>query len=238
MGNRLLSCLDAADLGLLEPRLKRVPLVQGDVLHEPANAVDWVYFPLSGAVSLVVVMKGGETIEIGCVGREGAIGLSAHLAPPHARSRAIVQAPGIAKAISSSALRTALARNENIRDLAIRYTETLAAQAEQIAACNALHSVEQRLARWLLQMSDRIGSAELVGTQETIAEMIGVRRTTVTIVAQQFQQEGLIRYRRAHIIITNPTALRALACECYDVCRQSDQLVQRADIEVKATAQS
>ena len=236
MDNRLLSCLDASDLGLLEPHLRRVPLVHGDVLHEPATAVDWVYFPLSGAVSLVVVMKGGETIEIGSVGREGAIGLPARLGPSHARTRAIVQAPGIANAISSSVLLTVFAQSENIRDVMIRYKETLAAQAEQIAACNALHSVEQRLARWLLQMSDRIGSAEILGTQETIAEMIGVRRTTVTLVAQQLQQEGVIRYRRAHIIITNPTALHALACECYGTCKQSDQLVQRAAIDVKASA--
>jgi CRP-like cAMP-binding protein len=236
LGNRLLSCLDASDLALLAPHFRQVPLIHGDVLHEPAAAVDWVYFPLSGAVSLVTVMKGGEAIETGSVGREGAIGLSAHSGLWQTRSRALVQAPGTAKAISSSMLRAALAQSEQIRDLAIRYREALSAQAEQIAACNALHSVEERIARWLLQASDRLDGAELPVTQDALSQMLGVRRTTVTIVAQKLQQNDLIRYRRGHIIIVNPGELHALACECYDACKQADALFDQSALEVRKSA--
>jgi CRP-like cAMP-binding protein len=216
MENRLLSCLTAPDLALLSPALKRVALKQGSVLHEPDSSIETVYFPLSGAVSFLAVMKGGEAVELASVGREGAVGLSAHSGFWRARSRAIVQVPGLAKAIPSHVLRTAIGKSEHIRDLMVRYMETFLAQSQQLAACNALHSVEERLARWLLQLSDRIGTAELPVTQELISQMLGVRRTTVTLVAQKLQHDGLLRYRRARITIVNPAALHALACECYE----------------------
>jgi CRP-like cAMP-binding protein len=232
MQNRLLAGLTAPDLALLAPHLEQVGLLRGAILHQPEAPIGQVYFPLGGSVSLLAVMKDDKAVEIAGVGREGAVGLSAHSGPWHARTTAIVQVPGVASAISASLLRVAMIQSEHIRDVIIRYMETLSGQSQQLAACNALHSVEQRLARWLLQMSDRIGSVELPVTQDTISNMIGVRRTTVTIVAQQFQQEGLIRYRRARIIVTNPTALRALACECYEACKQAEQLVQGFGIEL------
>jgi CRP-like cAMP-binding protein len=216
MENCLLSCLTEPDLALLSPALKQVVLKQGSILHEPDSSVETVYFPLSGAVSLLAVTKGGEAIEIASVGRQGAVGLSAHSGSWRARSRAIVQVPGLAKAIPSHVLRTAISKSEHIRDLMVRYMETLSAQSQQLAACNALHSVEERLARWLLQLSDRIGAAELPVTQEMISQMLGVRRTTVTLVAQKLQHDGLLSYRRARITIVNPAALHASACECYE----------------------
>jgi CRP-like cAMP-binding protein len=236
MENRLLSRLAVPDLALLKPHLKQVSLPQGAVLQEPDTLVEWVYFPLNGTVSLLAVMKGHEAVEIASVGREGAIGLSAHSGPWQARARAIVQVSGIAKAIPAPLLGAIMVQSEHIRDVMIRYMEVLWAQTQQIAACNALHSVQQRLARWLLQLSDRVGSAELLATQEMIAEMLGAQRTTVTLAAQRFQREGLIQYRRARIIITSPTALRALACECYEACKQADQLVHRPDVEARASA--
>jgi len=236
MENRLLARLAPSDLALLQPHFKQVSLLQGAVLQEPGTLVEWVYFPLSGAVSLLAVMKGHEAVEIASVGREGAIGLSAHSGPWKACAGAIVQVPGIARAISPPMLRIAMVQSEHIRDLMARHVETLWTQTHQIAACNALHSVQQRLARWLLQLSDRVGSTELPATQEMIAEMIGAQRTTVTLAAQRFQRKGLIQYRRARIIITSPTALRALACECYEACKQADQLVHRPNVEAKASA--
>jgi CRP-like cAMP-binding protein len=157
-----------------------------------------------------------KAIEIASVGREGAIGMSAHSGAWQAHAGAIVQVPGSAKAIPAELLKDAMARSEHIRDVMMRYLDTLWAQTQQLAACNALHSVEQRLARWLLQIWDRIGSAEISATQNTMANQIGAQRTTVTLLAHRFQQDGLIRYRRARITITNPTALCALACECYE----------------------
>jgi hypothetical protein len=144
-------------------------------------------------------MRGGEAVEIASVGREGAVCLSTRPGPWHARSRAMVQVPGIAKAIPSSAIRAAIAQSVSFRDLLVSYKGRLSAQSGQLTACNALHTVEERVARWLLQLSDRIGSAELPVTQGTISQMLGVPRTTVTLVAKNFQQGGLIRYRRGRI---------------------------------------
>jgi CRP-like cAMP-binding protein len=223
MENRLLACLAARQFAQLAPHLKQVSLLHGAILHEPDTQVEWVYFPMSGAVSLLAVMKGGQEIEIASIGREGAVGLSARSGPCRARTRALVQVAGVAKAIPSPVIRLAIARDEFIRDVMIRYKSTLSAQTQQIAACNALHSVEHRLARWLLQMSDRIESIEFPVTQHTLSCMLGVRRTTVTLVAHKLQQDGIIHYRRGHLVIVNPGALRALACECYDACKGMDQ---------------
>jgi CRP-like cAMP-binding protein len=230
MENRLLASLARPDFALLVPYLKQVPLLQGAVLQEPKAPVELVCFPLSGAVSLCAVMKGGEAIEIASVGREGAVGLSIRPGPWHARSRAVVQVAGIAKAIPSQAIRAASAQSASIRDLIVTYEDSLSAQSRQLAACNALHSVEERLARWFLQLSDRIGSDELPVTQDTISQMLGVRRTTVTLVAQKFQQDGLISYRRARIHLVNPAGLRAIACECYDG-REQDALLDQPDLK-------
>ena len=229
MQNRLLSYLAAPDLALLAPHLKRVALEQGSVLQEPETSIETVYFPMSGAVSLLAVMKGGEAVEIASVGREGAVGLSARSGPWQAHAKAIVQVPGIATTIPAPLLRLAMVQSEQIRDVMIRHMETLWAQTEQLAACNALHSVEERLARWLLQMSDRIGNAELPVTQETLSQMLGVRRTTVTLVAQKLQEDGLIRYRRGHIVILDPVGLRALACECCQAHRRVEEHFRQAD---------
>jgi CRP-like cAMP-binding protein len=152
MENRLLARLAAPDFALLRPHFKQVSLLQGAVLQESETLIEWVYFPLSGVVSLVTVMKSGEAVEIASVGCDGAIGLSAHSGPWQAGARAIVQVPGIAKAIRAQLLGIAMGQNEHMRDVMIRYMEALWTQTRQIAACNALHSVEQRLARWPLQM--------------------------------------------------------------------------------------
>jgi len=231
MENRLLACLAEPELGLLAPHLKQVPLARGAILHRPDAQVEWVYFPMGGAVSLLAVMKGGQEVEIASVGREGAIMLSAHTGPWQAHAKSIVRVEGFAKAIPAAQLRIAMVQSEHIKEALIRYMEVLSAQSQQITACNALHSVEQRLARWLLQLSDRIGSLEIPATQDTMSQMLGVRRTTVTLVAQQFQEDNLIIYRRGRIMITNPAALYALACECYEACKEAEQFIERPDVE-------
>lgn len=236
MENRLLACLSAPDLALLTPHLRQVPLLHGAVLQEPERPVEWVYFPMSGAVSLLVVMKAGEAVEIATVGREGAIGLSAHSGPGRARTRAIVQVAGVAKAVAAPVLATTIGQSEDMRDVMVGYQGTLSAQSQRMAACNALHSVEERLARWLLQMSDRIEGAEIPITQDTLAHLLGVRRTTVTLVAHNLQGRGVIRYRRGHVVIASRRDLLALSCECYDACRQADELVQQANLALKASA--
>jgi CRP-like cAMP-binding protein len=129
-----------------------------------------------------------------------------------------------------------IVQREDMRDVMIRYQGTLSAQGQRMAACNALHSVEERLARWLLQMSDRIEGAEIPVTQDTLAHLLGVRRTTVTLVAHNLQVKGVIRYRRGHVAIASRAELLALSCECYDACKQADELVQQADLVLKASA--
>jgi len=218
--NRLLACLGPMDLALLAHQWRRTTLDHGAVLQEQDAPVEHVYFPLSGAVSLLAVMRGGEGVETAIVGREGAVGLFADFGPWRACDRAVVQAPGIADVVSLPQLRSAANQSEALRRTLLRYKETVSAQAQQAAACNALHSVEERTARWLLQLSDRIEHNELPVTQDTLSQMLGVRRTTVTLVAQKLQHDGLIRYRRGRIIITDRAALQALACECYATSRR------------------
>ena len=220
--NHLLAGIPAPVFALMAPHFKQIPLNQGAVLHEPETPIETAYFPLSGVVLMLAVMKAGEAVETAIVGREGAIGLIGHIGPSQAHTRATVQVPGVAKAIPVAVLRRVALQSEPVRELIARYQETLLQQTQQMVACNALHSLEERMARWLLEVSDRINDTELPVTQEILGQVLGVRRTTVTLVAQKLQQEGRIRYRRGHIVIMNPDALRAVACECYDVNRGTD----------------
>jgi CRP-like cAMP-binding protein len=236
MQNCLLSCLTAPDLALLAPHLVQLPLIQGAVLHEPETAILTIYFPLSGVVSLFALTKKGEAVEIASVGREGAIGVFAHSGVWRARSRAVVQIPGIAIAIASPVLRTLMGRSDRIRELVIRYKGMLAAHSQQLAACNALHSVEERVARWLLQISERSGTTNIVATQDTISNALAVRRSSVTLAAIKFQQRGVIRYGRGRISIDNPAGLRALACDCYEAERQADVLLLHDEAAARASA--
>jgi CRP-like cAMP-binding protein len=218
--NRLLASLPAPDLALIARHLKRVPLDHAAVLQEEDAPVELVYFPLSGAVSLLVVMQDGDAVETAIIGHEGAVGLFADFGPWQAGTRAIVQAPGIAECIPAPLLNTIAGQSPEISRSLLRYKEALSAQVQQTAACNALHSVEQRMARWLLQALDRCDNAELPVTQDLLSQMLGVRRTTVTITARKFQYDGLIRYRRGRIVVVNPEALERLACECYGTCQR------------------
>ena len=221
-GNRLLECLPERDLALLARHFKMMPLAHGAVLHEPEAPIGSIYFPLSGAVSLQVVMRSGEAIEIASVGREGVVGFYPRLGLWHARTRAIVQVPGLAKSIPAPVLRTLLGQSEHIRDLMYRFRGTISGHSLRMAACNALHTVEQRVARWLLQISDRTDSPDVPVTHATLAQILGVQRTTVTFVVHKLQDESLIRCRRGHISILRRESLQAIACECYDACREAE----------------
>jgi CRP-like cAMP-binding protein len=221
--NRLLAALEPSDLALLLPHFRVRALEQGAVLQEPDAPVEHAYFPLNGVVSLVWVMHSGATTETLCVGREGAVGVFAVPGPWRSCTRAVVQLPGTALAIPTAQF-TAVSRRERIRELVLRYKEGLLAQAQQTAACNALHSLDARLARWLLQICDRVDGGVLLVTQETLSQMLGVRRTSVTLVAHNLQEKGFIRYRRGRIEIRNRAHLEAEACECYRTIRDQTDL--------------
>jgi CRP-like cAMP-binding protein len=218
--NRLLSLLSPTDLSLLAPDLRDISLSRGALLHDIGDPVEHVYFPRGGMISLLAVMQTGETVETATIGREGAVGLAAGLGSRSAAGRAVVQLPGAAARISATRLHAAASQSSAIHDLAVRYNDLLISQIQQSVACNALHHVEARLCRWLLQTHDRVGGDLLPLTQELLGQMLGVRRTTVTIVARVLQRTGMIRYRRGIIQILDRHALEDGACECYAAIRQ------------------
>jgi CRP-like cAMP-binding protein len=221
--NRLLSAIGAHDL--LALHLRDVPLMQGMVLQEQEAPVEHVYFPLSGVISLISVMENGDMVQTAMVGRDGAVGAFGGLGPWNAFSRAVVQLPGMAAVVPVARFQAAVAQCDSIRSLVLRFKEALLAQVQQTAACNALHPLEARLARWLLQTSDLADVLQLPLKQDFIAEMLAVRRTTVTLVAGKLQQDGLISYRRGRIVILDRPRLEETACECYGTMRGRTEAV-------------
>jgi CRP-like cAMP-binding protein len=218
--NHLLASLPPADLALLTPHLKDIVLTQGDVLQEQGETISEVYFPHDGIISLLAVMQQGDAIETATVGREGAVGSLTGLGPNWSHTRAEVQVAGTASRIGAQRFRKAAESSYAIREIVVRYGEMLLIQVQQTAACNALHDVEERLSRWLLQARDRVDGNIIRLTHEFLSQMLGVRRPTVTVVARMLQDAGLIRYHRGHIEIIDRPGLEARACECYDMIRR------------------
>jgi CRP-like cAMP-binding protein len=219
--NRLLAALDSEDLQLLASRLTPVTLEKGALLYDPGDMVDTVYFPDDCVISLMTLMESGAAIESATIRREGALGLMSAVSPRQSLSRAIVQAPGRARRIGAPHLHRAWEQSAQIRDLFDRHNEALFGHAIHSVACNALHSVEARFGRWLLSCHDRIDSNTVSLTQEFLADMLGVQRTTVTVVARALQAAGLIRYRRGVVDILDRPGLEAVACECYGAVRRN-----------------
>jgi CRP-like cAMP-binding protein len=217
--NRFLAILPPHDFSLLAPHLRTVTLERGVMLHEAAGEIERVYFPHCGMVSLVAVMQSGADVETATIGRAGVIGASAGLGAKQSVGRAIVQLPGTGAWLSACQFHAAANRSQAIRDLIVHYSGMLLAQVQQSVACNVLHSMEARLCRWLLQAHDCMDGNAIPLTQEFLGQMLGVRRTTVTIAAQLLQSGGLIRYRRGHIQILDRPALEELSCECYAIVR-------------------
>jgi CRP-like cAMP-binding protein len=227
--NLLLASLPPPDLAALAGHLREIELAQGTLLQEQGDPVEHVYFPSGGIVSLLAVMRQGEAIEIATIGREGAVGSLAGLGPRHSHTRSVVQVAGLALRIPASRFRAAAQDSAGIRDIIVRYGEMLLIQVQQTAACNALHDVEARLSRWLLQARDRLDTNTIQLTHEFLSQMLGVRRTTVTVVANMLQQAGLIRYHRGRIEILDQAGLEARACECYgSIRRQISDLIAAA----------
>jgi CRP-like cAMP-binding protein len=215
LDNKLLAGLPRDQLKLLAPHLSTSVIAQGVVLLEAGEEFDEVYFPHSGMLSLLVVMSDGKAIEVATVGREGAVGAMAGLGLYKSSVRVTVQLPMAVTKIAASQFRKAVEGSHAVRDLCIRYNEVLLVQARVTAACNALHPVDARFCRWLLQSADRAESDTVPLTQEFLAEMLGVRRTSVTEVASNIQNLGTIAYSRGVIHIVDRAALERQACECY-----------------------
>jgi cAMP-binding proteins - catabolite gene activator and regulatory subunit of cAMP-dependent protein kinases len=219
LANKLLAGLPHADSEALRTHFTVVPLAQGTVLFEVDEEVDQVFFPLSGMISLLVILKNGDAIETATVGREGVVGAMAGLGLHTSRVRAVSQLAGYVARLPAVQLRKAAAASAAISNLCIRYNELLLAQARITAACNISHPVEARFCRWLLQSRDRAESDTVPLTQEFLSEMLGVRRTSVTEVAIKMHEIGAINYSRGIITIVDLQQLKELSCECYETLR-------------------
>jgi CRP-like cAMP-binding protein len=217
--NRLLGSLPQDEFSQLAPHFKEVLLEKGRVLQEPGEAVGFVYFPHGGLISVLAVMPEGETVETMTIGREGGVGLATGIGSQTALNRVTVQLAGRATQVPAPRWAALAQQSQAVRDLIVRYNDVQLAQVQQSVACNALHDVEARLCRWLLEARDRVGSDTLPLTQEFLAEMLGVRRTTVTIVARMLQSAGFVHYRRGVVHLRDVAALEGAACDCYRVLR-------------------
>lgn len=218
-GNRLLAALPGECLPLLESHMRQVTLPQGHVCYDAGDPIEQIYFPQTGMLSCLVAMGEGSLAEVASIGREGASGVQAGLGHRYSYTRTIVQIPGKFSVISAMSFSAAANSCAGLREAVFRYVETVWAEAQQNAACNAVHDGASRLCRWLLQCSDRTGSDQLALTQEFLAEMLGVRRTTVTLLAQALQNKGILRYSRGRIVIVDRARLEAGACECYEASK-------------------
>jgi len=213
--NHLLAALPAADFELLRPHLQIMQLVQEVVLVAAGDPLTRVFFPHGGVISLVVSLTAGEKIEVAMIGNDSVFGGSAALDGSISLTDAIIQLPGTASTLEVGRLRAVANESIAFRTMLIRHEQALFAQAQQSAACNAAHSAESRLARWLLRMHDLSEAKTLPLTQDFVAQMIGVRRNAVSIIAHALQAAGLIKYSRGHVQITNLEGLDDVACECY-----------------------
>jgi len=213
--NGFLSSLSADDFELIRPHLRTVDLVQDFVLVAVGEALKRAYMPHRGVISLVVDMARGEHVQIAMIGRQSIFGVYSALGDPIALNSAVVLVPGPASTIDLDKLRAAADQSATFRAMILRHGLAIYAQIQQTAGCNAAHTVESRLARCLLQTHDLSGGCKLVLTQEAMAQMIGARRNSVSLVASTLQQANFIHYSRGHIEITDIEGLRKTACECY-----------------------
>ncbi|WP_245320005.1 Crp/Fnr family transcriptional regulator [Bradyrhizobium sp. LMTR 3] len=217
MGNRLLATLPASDFDLLEPELETIALNQDAVLSRAGDAIEYVYFPHSGAISLMIDMADGHTVASAVVGREGAVGMLSVLGPSPSDMTAIVRAAGTAFRIPASRFHAAFNRSPAIRYAVQIHVRAMLMQLQLGSACNALHPVEARMARWLLQLRDRVDHDVLPLTQQALSQIVGVRRTTVTLLMRKLRACGAIKSDRRGLIEIDPARLAAVACECHNV---------------------
>jgi CRP-like cAMP-binding protein len=213
--NRFLQSLNRGDFAVLRPHLRDVELAHSAILFDVGHEIERIYFPSAGVVSLVVVLTTGEIIEAGMIGPDGVVGTSAALHGGIALYRAVVQIQGTASYIDATAARAAVTTSKSLRLKLYEQDQLLLAQAQQSAACNATHNIEERLCRWLLRTRDLVGGDVFALTQEFMAQMLGVRRTGVTLAAHHLQKIGLIEYQRGQVRILDAEGLQEAACECH-----------------------
>lgn len=227
--NRLLAALPPADFALLAPHLRKVSLRQDAVLVRSGDRIDHLYFPCSGAIAFIMELPNGQTAATAVIGNDGAVGLMSALGPARSPMTAVVRVAGTALQISPARFHAVLERSPALASAVQLLTRVLLTQFQHVAACNALHSVEARLARWLLHIHDRTESGDVLHlTQETLSELLGVRRTTVTHVVSTLRTSRAVKSGRRGQLEIDRQRLEALTCECYKLMsRRIDRIVSQ-----------
>lgn len=219
--NHILAALLATEYKRLLPNLERVTLKRDEVVYRADQQIDEVYFPEDAVVAMVDTTDDTRTVEVGIIGREGIVGINIFLGGVATPDKAIVQLSGDAMRMKSKDLQKELRFGSPLQRLLLDYTRAFLAVISQSVACSQHHTVEQRLARWLLTMSDYVATREILMDHKTISTMLGVRRVSVTDAARKFQADSLISYRRGKISVIDKSGLRKKSCECYRVIRQT-----------------
>jgi CRP-like cAMP-binding protein len=213
--NHFLASLSAQDRELIKPHLHPMELPRETILYRAEDTITRLYFPESGVVSLVVGFANGQFVEAGMFGRNSVIGVGAALDGAVALNQAIGQASGSGSFVEVSVIKRLVRESETLRSAFARHEQMASAQVQQVGACNALHELEERLSRWLLQTRDLLGSDTLPLTQDSLSQMLSVQRSSVTLVARSLQEAGLINYRRGRIHVVDVEGLQDSCCECY-----------------------
>jgi CRP-like cAMP-binding protein len=228
--NKLLSALPANVFDALRPDLVHVELEARTQIYAAEDEVQWVYFPSSGMISMLQSTADSRGIELATIGREGALGTMAGFGLNRALTSSVVQMPLTAVRISAHHFRKAVSQYASVQELALRSNEVILAQTQITAACNALHNIEQRFCRWLLQCRDRSENDTITLTQEFLSEMLGVRRTSVTEIASKMQAEGFIRYRRGVIEVLDQPGLEQRSCDCFRAVRHAERMIMGIEL--------
>jgi CRP-like cAMP-binding protein len=217
--NRILASLPVEEYERLAPHVKFCSFEQGDSIYEPDELIVQAYFPLGGMASVLTTMQDGASVEVGVVGKEGFLGFPPLIGIDSAPTNTISQIPGEALKIDAGVLKREFDRGGKLQVVLYRYLHAQVAQLSQIAACNRLHDVNERMARWLLMTHDRVGEDHLHLTHQFLSQMLGANRATVSLTAGIFQQAGLIRYSRGSVTVLDRSGLETAACECYGVMK-------------------
>jgi CRP-like cAMP-binding protein len=218
--NRLLAALPKKEYQRLLPALESVSLTFGDIIFEPGDRIRHVLFPNQDSiVSLLSAVEGREHLEVGMVGDDGMVGLHVFMGVARSRTRGLAQSAGSAMRMEAATLHKETNQGGPLHKLLNRYTNALMTQISQSAACNRFHSVDMRLARWLLMTHDRVGGDEFLMTQQFLSHMLGVRREGVTLAASALQKQELISYSRGHLRILDRAGLETAACSCYRIVK-------------------
>lgn len=214
--NRLLDVLPPKLYEQFFPRLTTISLAQGEMLHFSGEVIQDLYFPIDCLLSITITMENGDTAETGVIGNREVLGVNAFMGGRETtQTDYVVQIGGRVVKMDATAFREEFDRNPELRSIFLTYTQAFIAQISQTTACNSLHTLEQRLGRWLLEAHDRVESHDIDLTQQFLSEMLGVRRAGVTQAAQKLQDDGLVTYRRGHIHICDRDGLENASCECF-----------------------